>query len=65
MSYIYGTLMTETSHMPKGVLNINIISATSVIGFAVLLGTLNLYLQKRGLPIEEVNILTAVASHTA
>lgn len=45
--------------MPKGVLNINIVSATSVIGFASLLGTLNLYLQKRGLAVHDVTTLTA------
>lgn len=51
--------MFKRYQMPKGVLNINIISATSVIGFASLLGTLNLYLQKRGLPVHEVTTLTA------
>src|SRR6185312_16402298 len=45
--------------MPKGVLNLNLIQIFSTVGFAVLLGTLNLYLQTKGMPIAEVNILTA------
>lgn len=45
--------------MPKGVLNLNLIQTFSTVGFAVLLGTLNLYLQTKGMPIAEVNILTA------
>lgn len=45
--------------MPKGVLQLNIIQIFSTIGFAVLLGTLNLYLQSKGMPLAEVNILTA------
>ncbi len=46
-------------HMPKGVMQLNTIQVFSTVGFAVLLGTLNLYLQKVGMPIAEVNTLTA------
>lgn len=46
-------------NMPKGVAQLNLIQVFSTVGFAVLLGTLNLYLQKVGMPIEEVNTLTA------
>ncbi|MSP53444.1 MAG: MFS transporter [Gammaproteobacteria bacterium] len=46
-------------NMPKGVLNLNFVQLFSTVGFAVLLGTLNLYLQTKGMPIAEVNILTA------
>ncbi|MCF6765180.1 MFS transporter [Thiotrichales bacterium 19S3-7] len=45
--------------MPKGVLYINAVQTFSTVGFAVLLGTLNLYLQSRGMPVDEVNILVA------
>jgi proton-dependent oligopeptide transporter, POT family len=45
--------------MPKGILNLNLIQIFSTVGFAVLLGTLNLYLQQKGMPIAEVNTLTA------
>ena len=45
--------------MPKGVLYLNVITLFAVAGFAVLLGTLNLYLQKIGMPIAKVNTLTA------
>ena len=45
--------------MPKGVLNLNLIQIFSTVGFAVLLGTLNLYLQTKGMPMAEINILTA------
>lgn len=46
-------------HLPQGIWQLNVIQFFSTTGFAVLLGTLNLYLQKRGLPLREVNTLTA------
>ena len=46
-------------NIPKGVLNLNIIQIFSTVGFAVLLGTLNLYLQSKGMPVAQVNLLTA------
>ncbi|TNF69176.1 MAG: MFS transporter [Gammaproteobacteria bacterium] len=45
--------------MPPGVLYINAVQTFSTVGFAVLLGTLNLYLQSRGMPVDKVNILVA------
>lgn len=45
--------------MPKGVLQLNLLQIFSTVGFAVLLSTLNLYLQSKGMPIKEVNTLTA------
>lgn len=51
--------MFSQDNMPKGVFNIYMISITAIIGFASLLGTLNLYLQHRGLSVHEVNLLTA------
>ena len=45
--------------MPKGVMNINLIQIFSTCGFAVLLSTLNLYLQKRGMVITHINTLVA------
>ncbi|MCF6807763.1 MFS transporter [Thiotrichales bacterium 19S9-12] len=45
--------------MPSGVYYINAIQTFSTVGFAVLLGTLNLYLQSLGMPVDKVNILVA------
>ena len=51
--------MIINHNMPRGVINLNIIQIFSTTGFAVLLGTLNLYLQSKGMSIAQVNILTA------
>lgn len=51
--------MAKYAAMPTGVININLIQIFSTCGFAVLLSTLNLYLQTRGMLIAHVNTLVA------
>lgn len=53
------SLVKKERFMPKGVLYINLIQTFSTVGFAVLLGTLNLYLQSRNMPLSNVNTLVA------
>ncbi|MCP4475302.1 MAG: MFS transporter [Gammaproteobacteria bacterium] len=51
--------MLKYRNMPKGTLQIHSIQIFSIVGFAALLGTLNLYLQNKGMPIKTVDTLTA------